>query len=209
MVRVKVCGITNRGDALAAIEAGADALGFNFYLGSPRYIEPEEAERIVAELPPFVTPVGVFVNESRQVMKSLAARCDLRTVQLHGDELPAAVAALAPLAVIKAFAVGRRWRPQLLKNYKDCAAFLLDTGVKGKRGGTGKRFDWQQARRAKAYGRLILAGGLTPENIEDAIAAVKPYGVDVCTGVERHPGKKDLRRLRNFIQRARAAAAAL
>jgi phosphoribosylanthranilate isomerase len=204
MVRIKICGITNLGDALAAVEAGADALGLNFYPGGPRYIEPEEAERIVAALPPFVTPVGVFVNESRRVLQSVAARCDLRTVQLHGDELPADVAALAPLAVIKAFTVGRGFRPQVLKAYKGCAAFLLDTRVKGKRGGTGKSFDWQQARRARAYGRVILAGGLTPENIEDAIATVKPYGVDVCTGVERRPGKKDLRRLREFIRRARA-----
>ncbi|MFQ5817326.1 MAG: phosphoribosylanthranilate isomerase [Terriglobia bacterium] len=208
MVRVKVCGITNRGDALAASEAGADALGFNFYRGSPRYIAPEDVERIVAALPPFVTPVGVFVNESRHVVQSLAAQCAIRTVQLHGDELPADVAALAPLAVIKTFAVGPRWRPQMLKNYQACDAFLLDTRVKGKRGGTGKRFDWQQARRAKVYGRVILAGGLTLENIEEAIASVKPYGVDVCTGVERRPGKKDLRRLRDFIRRTRAAAAA-
>lgn len=207
MVRIKVCGITNLGDALAAADAGADALGFNFYPTSPRYIEPEEAERIVAALPPFVTPVGVFVNESRYVIQAVATRCSIRTVQLHGDELPGDVAALAPLEVIKAFLVGPRFRPQVVKNYKGCAAFLLDTEVHGHRGGTGKSFDWQAARRAKAYGRVILAGGLAPDNVEQAITTVRPFGVDVCTGVERAPGKKDPRRLREFIQRARLAAA--
>lgn len=207
MVRIKVCGITNLDDALAAVDAGADALGFNFHPASSRYLEPEAVERIVAALPPFVTAVGVFVNESRRVVQTVAARCDIRTVQLHGDEFPRQVAALAPLAVIKAFRVGRRFRPQTLRKYKDCAAFLLDSDVKGRYGGTGKSFDWQQARRAKAYGRVILAGGLAPDNVEAAIAAVQPFGVDVCSGVERRPGKKDLRRLREFIRRAQAAAA--
>lgn len=207
MIRVKVCGITNLDDALAAAEAGADALGFNFYPRSPHYIKAFAATRIVTSLPPFVTPVGVFVNASQRRLRSVAARCAIHTVQLHGDELPAAVRALAPLAVIKAFAVGRGFYPQVLKQYHGCAAFLLDTQVKGQRGGTGKIFDWQQARRATPYGRVILAGGLTPENVADAIATVRPYGVDVCTGVERRPGKKDLRRLREFIRQARAAAA--
>ncbi len=209
MVRIKVCGITNAEDALAAIAAGADALGFNFYPSSPRYIEPADAEQIIAQLPPFVTPVGLFVNESRTVIQTVAARCDIHTVQLHGDELPADVAMLAPLAVIKAFSVGARFRPQTLKAYNGCAAFLLDTQVTGKRGGTGKQFDWKRARQARAYGRIILAGGLTVENVEEAITTVRPYAVDVCTGVERRPGKKDHRRLREFIRRARAAAAAL
>lgn len=208
-MHIKVCGITNPEDALAAVEAGADALGFNFYPASPRYIEPAAAERIVAQLPPFVTPVAVFVNESRVVIQTLAARCDIRTVQLHGDELPADVEALVPLAVVKAFPVGPRFRPQLLQSYKGCGAFLLDNQMKGKRGGTGKNFDWSKARQAKAFGRIILAGGLRPENVEEAIGTVRPYGVDVCTGVERRPAKKDPRRLREFIRRARAAAAAL
>jgi len=209
MVRIKVCGITNAEDALAAVEAGADALGFNFFPPSPRYIEPAEAEQMVAQLPPFVAPVGLFVNESRPIIRTVAARCDIRTVQLHGDELPADVAALAPLAIIKAFSVGARFRPQTLKAYNGCAAFLLDTQVNGKRGGTGKPFDWKRARQARAYGRIILAGGLTVENVEEAIRTVRPYGLDVCTGVERCPGKKDHRRLREFIRRAQAAAAAL
>ena len=209
MVRIKVCGITNAEDALAAVEAGADALGFNFYPPSSRCLEPAEAEQIIAQLPPFITPVGLFVNESRHIIQTVAARCDIRTVQLHGDELPADVAALAPLAIVKAFSVGAGFRPQTLKAYNGCAAFLLDTRVKGKRGGTGKRFDWNRARQACAYGRIILAGGLTVDNVEEAITTVRPYGVDVCTGVERRPGKKDHRRLREFIRRAQAAAAVL
>lgn len=208
-MRVKICGITSLYDGLAAVEAGADALGFNFYPGSPRYIDLEEAARIVAALPPFVTPVAVFVNASRGEIRTLAARCDIRTVQLHGDELPAEAGALAPLAVVKAFAVGRGFRPQLLRRYRDCAAFLLDAHVRGERGGTGQTFDWRKARQARAYGRVILAGGLTPENVANAIATVRPYGVDVCSGVERRLGKKDPRRLREFIRRARAASASL
>ena len=205
MVRVKVCGITNLDDALVAIAAGADALGFNFWPESPRSIEPRQAAAIIAHLPPFVTPVGVFVNEERSRLGRLVRRTGVRAVQLHGEEPPEAVAALAANGwpVLKALAVGRGFQPQRLRQYSGVAAFLLDAEVKGKRGGTGKSFDWKLAGEANRYGRILLAGGLTPENVVEAIRLAQPYGVDVCTGVEKRPGVKDHARLREFLQRAK------
>jgi len=209
MVRVKVCGITNLEDALVAAAAGADALGFNFWPESPRHIEARRAAELIAYLPPFITPVGVVVNESHAGVEHLARASGVRAVQLHGDELPEDAAALAAagLTVIKAFRVGPGFRPQRLRDYAAAGAFLLDTRVTGKRGGTGKPFDWSVARRASPYGRILLAGGLTPENIADAIRQAQPWGVDVCTGVEKKPGVKDHKRLREFIRRAKREAA--
>jgi phosphoribosylanthranilate isomerase len=205
MVRVKICGITNPDDALAAAAAGADALGFNFWPRSPRYLAPARAAAIIAKLPPFVTPVGVFVDEAPVRVRQMAARAGVRAVQLHGEETPKSVAALAngSLAVLKAFRVGSRFRTARLRAYRGAAAFLLDAEVKGRRGGTGRAFDWSVARRARRFGRILLAGGLTVENVADAIRAARPYGVDVCTGVERKPGVKDHARLREFIERAK------
>lgn len=207
MVRVKVCGITSLEDALVAATAGADALGFNFWPPSPRYIEPRRAVEIVAHLPPFVTAVGVFVNESPAVVQHLARAGGVSAVQLHGDELPEDVAALAPsgLTVFKALRVGRNFRPQRLREYPGAAAFLLDAEVKGRRGGTGKTFDWRVAKQAGRYGRILLAGGLTVENAAEAVRQAQPYGVDVCTGVEKKPGRKDHARLREFIRRAKGS----
>lgn len=207
MVRVKVCGITNLEDALVAVAAGADALGFNFWPHSPRYLEPRQAADIIAHLPPFVTPVGVFVNEERLRLGRIVRRTGVGAVQLHGDETPEAVAALAAdgLPVLKALAVGRGFEPQRLRLYSGVAAFLLDAEVKGKRGGTGQSFDWKRAGEANRYGRILLAGGLTPENVTEAIRQVQPYGVDVCTGVEKKPGVKDHPRLREFLRRAKGA----
>jgi len=206
MVRVKVCGITNLEDALVAAAAGADALGFNFWPPSPRYLEPRRAAEIIAHLPPFVTPVGVFVDESRAAIGRVAAAVGVTAVQLHGDELPEDAAMLASLGfvVLKAFRVGRGFRPRRLRNYSSAAAFLLDADVKSQRGGTGKSFDWRIARQAGRYGRILLAGGLAPENVVEAIRQAQPYGVDVCTGVEKKPGRKDHARLREFIRRAKA-----
>lgn len=205
MVRVKVCGITNLDDALVAVTAGADGLGFNFWPGSPRYIEPRQAKAILGHLPPFVTAVGVFVDEARAVVEALAHMTGLKTVQLHGEESPEDLNTLAGqgLSVMKAFRVGRGFRPQRLRSYHHVAAFLLDAEVKGKRGGTGRTFDWKLARQASRFGRILLAGGLTVENIADAICQARPYGVDVCTGVEKKPGVKDHRRLREFIRVAK------
>lgn len=217
MVRVKVCGITSLDDALVAAAAGADALGFNFWPQSPRYLEPARAAEIIALLPPFVAPVGVFVDESPRVVERVAQAAGVRAVQLHGDELPQDVSALAAsgLTVLKAFRVGRQFRAQELKKYASpgpggagAAAFLLDTEVKGKRGGTGKSFDWRKARAANRYGRILLAGGLTIENVAKAIRQAQPYGVDVCSGVESKPGVMDHNLIREFVRQAKSALGA-
>lgn len=205
MIRVKVCGITNLEDALVAALAGADALGFNFWPRSPRYIAPRAAADIIAQLPPLVTSVAVVVDEPPAQVARLARRSGVRAVQLHGQESPQDVAALAAdgFAVLKAVRVGRDFRPQQLRSYVGVDAFLLDTEVKGRRGGTGKSFDWKKARAANRYGRVLLAGGLTVENVGEAVAQARPYGVDVCSGVERRPGNKDHDLLREFIRRAK------
>lgn len=209
MVRVKVCGMTNLEDALVAVAAGADALGFNFWPRSARYVEPSRAAEIIQRLPPFVTPVGVFVNEARSKLVRLALATGVRAVQLHGEESPeeANAAARSGLMVLKALRVGRAFRPRELRRYSDAEAFLLDADVKGQRGGTGKRFDWRVARQARRYGRIFLAGGLTLDNVAVAIDQAQPYGVDVCSGVEKKPGWKDHDRLRAFIRRAKEARA--
>lgn len=207
MVRVKVCGLTSLEDALVAVTAGADALGFNFWSGSPRYLRPAQAARIIEHLPPFVTAVGVFVDEDLPRLRAAAALAALSAVQLHGDESPEAVRSLAEdgLQVFKALRVGASFQPALLQRYPGVSAFLLDAEVKGERGGTGQTLDWKRARAAGRYGRVVLAGGLTPENVADAIRQARPYGVDVCSGVETQPGRKDHDRLRQFIRRAKGA----
>jgi phosphoribosylanthranilate isomerase len=207
MVRVKVCGVTTLDDALVAAVAGADALGFNFWPESPRYLEPARAAEIVALLPPFVTAVGVFVNEPPRSVERMAQAAGVRAVQLHGDEPPQDVEMLAAtgLTVVKAFRVGRQFRAQTLKHYASAGAFLLDASVKGKRGGTGKSFDWKKARGANRFGRVLLAGGLTVENVAEAVQAAQPFGVDVCSGVESKPGVKDHARVREFIRAAKNA----
>jgi phosphoribosylanthranilate isomerase len=208
MVRVKICGITNLDDARAAVEAGADALGFNFYPRSPRYIEPEEARAIIERLPPFVVPVGVFVNADLDGIAHVVAHARLAVVQLHGDEPPAFCEQVATRwRVIKAVRVGPDFRPQDLVG-SPAHAILLDVACPGIYGGTGKSFDWAIAQRAAHYApTLILAGGLSPENVAEAIRCVRPYAVDVCTGVEVSPGKKDPERMRAFVAAAKAAGA--
>jgi phosphoribosylanthranilate isomerase len=214
MVRVKVCGITSLEDALVSAEAGADALGFNFWPKSKRYIEPDAAAAIVAELPPGVTPVGVFVDEEPVQVERVARGTGLRGVQLHGDESPETASALAArdLLVLKAFRVGGRFHLEELQKYEGVAGFLLDADVTGEKGGTGRTFDWSRAKAARRYGRILLAGGLTVENVSEAIRQAQPFGVDVCSGVENAPGRKDLEnapgrkdhgRLREFIRWAR------
>lgn len=207
MIRVKVCGITNLDDALVAAAAGADALGFNFWAGSKRFVEPEEAATIIQHLPPFVTPVGVFVDEKPERVENIAQRAGVRGLQFHGEESPDEVGKFAEsgFTLIKAFRVGRRFQAQQLRRYSSADAFLLDAEVKGQRGGTGESFDWKRARAANRYGRVLLAGGLTVENLAEAIRQTQPYGVDVCTGVERKPGVKDHDLLRAFLQQAKRA----
>ena len=205
MVRVKVCGITNLEDALAALDAGADALGFNFYRRSPRYIAPEEARRIITELPPGVLSVGVFVNEdSPAAVARVAAESGVQSVQLHGEESPEYCAALGRHRVIKALRAGRDYRPEQAKAYP-AESILLDAFSRHARGGTGETFDWALARRTReVVAQLYLAGGLTPDNVSAAIAEVAPFAVDVCSGVESAPGRKDAARVRAFISAVRA-----
>lgn len=205
MVKVKVCGITNTEDARAAIEAGADALGFNFYARSPRYIAPEEARLIVAELPASVLSVGVFVNEdSAASVARIAERSGVSAVQLHGDEPPEYCAALEGREVIKALRAGEDFAPEEAARYP-AQSILLDAYNAHARGGTGETFDWTLARRTRELvAQLYLAGGLSPENVAGAIAFVEPYAVDVCSGVERAPGRKDAARVRAFVAAVRA-----
>lgn len=196
-VRLKICGITNWTDAKRAIAAGADMLGFNFYRPSPRYLSPAKAKRIVAQLPKQIQAVGIFVNEAQDKIAAVAQSVKLHAVQLHGDEPPEQVARIARgWRVIKAFRVRRGFRLATLERYAEAHAFLLDGFSRTARGGTGKTFDWGVALRAGRYGRIFLAGGITPENIAQAIASAQPYAVDVCSGAEAKPGKKDAAKLR-------------
>lgn len=207
MVKVKVCGITNLADALSAIEAGADALGFNFYTRSPRYIAPEEAREIISELPPVgVLCVGVFVNEENAAtVVRMASASGVAAVQLHGDESPEYCAELSEHRVIKALRVGKDFAPERATSYR-AESILLDAYSARARGGTGETFDWELARRTReVVAQLYLAGGLTVENVAGAIAAVRPYAVDVCSGVELAPGRKDASRVRQFVSAVRAA----
>jgi phosphoribosylanthranilate isomerase len=205
-VKVKICGITNWADAKRAADAGADFLGFNFYRLSPRYISPAKARQIVGRLPKRVRAVGVFVNEREEKMLDIARTIGLDMLQLHGDESPSEVASLRRrLPVIKAVRAGKSFRPAQLAKFKRASAILLDGFDRRLRGGTGKTFDWRVAHRAKRYARIFLAGGLTPENIGDAIRTAEPYAVDVCSGVEAKPGKKDPKRMRALTHAVEAA----
>jgi phosphoribosylanthranilate isomerase len=202
MVRIKICGITNLEDALLAAELGADALGFIFYAKSPRKVDAETARAIIAQLPPFVAAVGVFVDEAAAVVQELAAKVRLDWVQLHGQESPDYCRTLG-YKVIKAFRIQDEDSMRQLAGYQGAAqALLLDTYKKGQVGGTGEIFDWHLARQAKKYGPIILAGGLTAENVAQAIATVLPAAVDAASGTEAAPGKKDPAKLRAFFEAA-------
>jgi phosphoribosylanthranilate isomerase len=195
-VKVKICGITNWTDARRAVEAGAQFLGFNFYPPSPRYIKPAAARRIIRRLPEHISVVGVFVNETEENMLATARNVGLDYLQLHGDESPEAVCRLKrKVPVIKAIRVRESFRPAQMTAFSRAFAFLLDGFDKQQYGGTGRTFDWKLARSANRGTRIFLAGGLTPENVADAIHATNPYAVDVCSGVEARPGRKDPARL--------------
>ena len=203
MGRVKICGITNIEDAVAAAEYGADAIGFVFQPKSPRAITPETAKNIVSALPPFITTIGVFVNESKLEIERIIRYVGLNIVQLHGNEPPDACQ--LNRKVIKAIRVKDLTDLEPLKRY-DVSAFLLDTYSPHTMGGTGQIFNWDIAVEAKKFGRIILAGGLNHENIEEAIKWVRPYGIDVATGVESNKkGEKDHKKLKLFIEKAREA----
>ena len=199
--RVKICGITAWDDARLSVDLGASALGFNFYPPSPRAISPADAWKIIRRLPPFVEAVGVFVNWPPLAVDALARALRLQTVQLHGGESPEEVAAVSQShRVIQAVKVGPGFRAASLSRYRRADAILLDGFARGLHGGTGRTLDWNLARAARRYGRIILAGGLTPENIAEAIRVAQPYAVDVCSGVEARPGRKDPARLRALFR---------
>lgn len=198
-VRVKICGITSLEDAWIAVEAGADALGFVF-APSPRQVSVEQASRIVADLPPFVTTVGLVVNQDP---RPILGTCPLDVIQFHGDELPETVTSVGRRA-IKAFRVRSLDDLNALSRYGSASAWLLDAYVPGVRGGTGQQFPWALAQEARRFGHpIIVAGGLTPDNVAQCVEATHPYGVDVSSGVEASPGKKDPEKVRAFIRNAR------
>lgn len=202
MVKVKICGITNVDDALAASDLEVDALGFVFYRESPRHVSPDQAREIIRRLPPFVTTVGVFVDMPPGEVEAIMRYASLDVAQLHGHELPEAC---VPGRVIKAIRVKELGDLEPLKHYR-VSAFLLDTYTQESFGGTGQIFNWDIALHAKQFGKIILAGGLNPDNVDKAVQWVRPYGVDVSSGVEEKKGKKDHRKMELFIERAKGAS---
>lgn len=207
MTYVKICGITNLEDALAAVAAGADMLGFNFYRPSPRYLEPKAARAIIDELPAGVLTCGVFVNEeSPQTVAEIANESGVAALQLHGDETPEYCSQLSDRYVIKVFGVDREFVPEQTAAYS-VSAIMLDALDRRAHGGTGRVIDWTTARRTRELvPKLFLAGGLSPENIGAAIEAVNPYAVDACSSLEFSPGRKDAARVRAFVAAVRQAA---
>ena len=201
--RVKICGITNLDDAHHAAACGADALGFVFYPGSPRFVDPDQARRIIAELPPLVTAVGLFVNEPTARIREMVEFCGLNTVQLHGDEEPDQCC-YPPCRVLKALRLRGDMQASQFAAYT-VSALLLDAFVPNMFGGTGHRCDWEQAAIVASQHRVILAGGLNPENVAEAVRQVRPYGVDVSSGVEEKPGQKDPEKVARFIRMAKEA----
>ena len=205
MTFIKICGITNIDDARAAVAAGADALGFNFYNRSPRYIAPPAAREIVEQLPSSILTVGVFVNEdSPESVKKIASEAGVTAFQLHGDESPAYCRELSDRYVIKTLTVSGDFDIQMVQDY-DVNALMLDTRDNNLRGGTGRVFDWSVAIEVnKVAPKLFLAGGLSPENISEAIELVRPYAVDACSALEDRPGIKNHERMRAFVELARS-----
>jgi phosphoribosylanthranilate isomerase len=203
--RVKICGITRWEDAQLAVELGASALGFNFYPPSPRYIEPATARAIILKLPPLVTTVGIFADESNdERVADVAKEARVTVVQLHGPRLPRLDGVLAQFPGILGVAVKEGFKPEALRDLGG-DAFLLDAYDAKLLGGTGKPFNWALAREARKFGTIILAGGLTPENVGRAIREVRPFAVDVASAVETAPGVKDAGKLRAFFQEVRRA----
>jgi phosphoribosylanthranilate isomerase len=197
--RVKICGVTRFEDAGRAVELGAAALGFNFYPPSPRFIEPRAARAIVQRLPPLIATVGVFANETDAGrVIALAREAGVATLQVHGPRFPAFQELRSSFSLVVALAVRRGFDPATLAQI-EASAYLLDAFDPERLGGTGKTFDWSVAREAKRYGPIILAGGLTPANAAQAVREVRPFAVDVASGVERAPGIKDYAKLAAFF----------
>ena len=205
-VTVKICGITSEADALAAAEAGVDAIGLMFYEGSPRHVTLEQAKAISAALPPHVMRVGVFVNAEEAFVHQALTECMLNILQFHGDETPEECSRY-PVMTLKAFRVQGEETLAQLEAYPS-AGYLLDAYVKDALGGTGATFNWDLAVRAQEFGKpIFLAGGLTPENVAEAVRKVQPFGVDVSSGVEIEPGRKDAEQMRTFVAAAKGALA--
>ncbi len=206
MTKVKICGITNLEDALLSAKFGADALGFNFYENSPRYIAPEKAREIIKELPTHVLKVGVFVNESLNEIVEISATVKLNAIQLHGEETPEfarELKAKTNLEIIKAFRVSPEYKPEDVLRY-EVDAILLDAYSPHEYGGTGETIDWEVAKKVQEiFPKMYLAGGLSHENIRSAISNVQPFAVDICSGVENVKGKKDKIKLINFITKTK------
>jgi phosphoribosylanthranilate isomerase len=205
LTRIKICGVTNGEDARDAALLGADAIGLNFYPQSPRAIDASKAAAIIDTLPPLVSVVGVFVNRpDPQELEDFAVSLGLHAVQLHGNESPDYCSMIHRVKVIKAVRVDADFKVESLRSYGH-RMFLLDTSTPAGFGGTGTVFDWSRAYGANAFGSILVAGGLNAENVASAITALSPFGVDVSSGVESKPGKKDYEKMRRFIEAARRA----
>ncbi len=202
MTKVKICGITNLEDALLSVKFGADALGFNFYPKSPRYILPDKAREIIEQLPKEVLRVGVFVNECLDKIYQIAKTAKLDSIQLHGEETPEFVRearAKINLEIIKAFRLSENFQPEDVLQY-EADAILLDAYSPNEHGGTGETFDWEIAKKVQdIFPKMYLAGGLSAKNIHEAIEKIHPFAVDACSLLERDKGLKDLQKVRNFI----------
>ena len=206
MTKVKICGIRNLEDAFKAHELGADFLGFIFFENSPRKLEPAEARVIIRELPKNVLKVGLFLDQDLNKVKDTAFKCGLDLLQLHGNEDPGYCAGLKKdFKIIKSFKVKDKTSVERASDYDICDHYLFDTYVKGVPGGTGVSFDWNVLAGMTFKRPIFLAGGLTPKNVGEAVKRLKPYAVDVASGVERSPGKKNHKLLKEFIENAKKA----
>jgi phosphoribosylanthranilate isomerase len=209
-VQIKICGVTNVKDAAACAELGANMIGFNFYPQSPRYIEPKAVRRIVEAIPPGVCAVGVFVDASAEEIRDIADAAGVPCVQLHGRTSPDKCSELArEFRVIRAFSMDPQFRAEQVSLFRDCDV-LVDAHHPSLRGGTGLTCDWRAARTVGTFARfLILSGGLTEQNVSQAITTVAPHAVDVCSGVESAPGVKDHRAVENFVTAVRTAKSSM
>jgi phosphoribosylanthranilate isomerase len=204
MVKVKICGIKRVEDALVAVEYGADALGFVFYKKSPRYISPSSAWKIIKRLPPFISTVGVFVNPAPEELKMALEISGIKVIQLHGEEHPELIDALK-VPVIKAIRIEKKIEERELKMWKGASAFLIEGKSDKGYGGTGTQFDYKVVKPFTKNYRIIIAGGLTPSNVSKVVKTLRPYGVDVSSGVEESPGVKSHKLIKEFIRNAKSA----
>ena len=202
--RVKICGITNAADAEICVESGVDALGFIFYKKSPRYIEPSRAKEIISSLPPFVTPVGVFVNEARDIIDDISRLTGIRALQFSGDESPAECNGYS-LSTIKAFRFSTVEEVSKIDRYTT-SLIMIDGAKDGEYGGTGNLVDFSIAAKISEHHPLMLAGGLRPDNVIEAVKIVKPYAIDVNSGVEMEPGRKDSKKIHMLFERLQLLA---